>query len=109
GDAAAKSGATAGPPGGLGRAGAATLGGEGCRLHLAARGGDQIGSRREETLARHKVEIALHPGDLSTTPAMIELARACGDLDVLVNNAGDIPAGTLEALDDAELRRGFDL
>ena len=94
---------------GIGRAAAATFAAEGCRLHLAARSGDQIANLREEILARHKVEIALHPGDLSTTPAMIELARACGDLDVLINNAGDIPAGTLEAVDDAEWRRGFDL
>jgi NAD(P)-dependent dehydrogenase (short-subunit alcohol dehydrogenase family) len=40
---------------------------------------------------------------------MIALANAVGDIDILINNAGDIPAGTLEALSDAEWRRGFDL
>jgi len=30
-------------------------------------------------------------------------------LDILINNAGDIPAGSVEILDDAAWRRGFDL
>jgi NAD(P)-dependent dehydrogenase (short-subunit alcohol dehydrogenase family) len=94
---------------GIGRAAATTFAGEGCSLHLAARSADQIESLRDEILAEHKVEIALHPGDLSTTGSMTKLARKCGDIDILINNAGDIPAGTIEALDDAEWRRGFDL
>ncbi len=32
-----------------------------------------------------------------------------GDIDILINNAGDIPAGSLEILGDADWRRGFDL
>jgi NAD(P)-dependent dehydrogenase (short-subunit alcohol dehydrogenase family) len=40
---------------------------------------------------------------------MVALAGAVGDLDILINNAGDIPAGTVEALTDADWRRGFDL
>ena len=38
-----------------------------------------------------------------------ELAAEVGDIDILINNAGDIPAGSLEILDDAAWRRGFDL
>ena len=94
---------------GIGRAAATTFAAEGCSLHLAARSADQIESLRDEILAEHRVEVALHPGDLSTTDSMIKLARSCGDIDILINNAGDIPAGTIEALDDAEWRRGFDL
>jgi NAD(P)-dependent dehydrogenase (short-subunit alcohol dehydrogenase family) len=94
---------------GIGRAAATTFAAEGCSLHLAARSTDQIESLRDEILAEHKVEVTLHPGDLSTTDSMIRLARDCGEIDILINNAGDIPAGTIEALDDAEWRRGFDL
>ena len=40
---------------------------------------------------------------------MVALAEAVGDVDILINNAGDIPAGTVEALTDEDWRRGFDL
>jgi NAD(P)-dependent dehydrogenase (short-subunit alcohol dehydrogenase family) len=40
---------------------------------------------------------------------MVALAREAGDVDILINNAGDIPAGTIETLTDADWRRGFDL
>jgi NAD(P)-dependent dehydrogenase (short-subunit alcohol dehydrogenase family) len=94
---------------GIGRATALTLVAEGCSVHLAARSGDELTKLRSEILAKHKVKVDLHPGDLSTTQSMIALANAVGDIDILINNAGDIPAGTLEALSDAEWRRGFDL
>ena len=41
--------------------------------------------------------------------AWCALANRVGNLDILINNAGDIPAGTVEALTDADWRRGFDL
>ena len=94
---------------GIGHASALTFAAEGCSLHLAARSTDEIEALRKEILAKHKVKVDLHPGDLSTTASMVKLARACGDIDVLLNNAGDIPAGTVEALEDADWRRGFDL
>ena len=94
---------------GIGHASALTFAAEGCSLHLAARNTAEIEALRKDILAKHKVKVDLHPGDLSTTESMIKLARACGDIDVLLNNAGDIPAGTVEALEDADWRRGFDL
>ena len=59
--------------------------------------------------ASHGVKVWVHELDLSTTAAMEQLAAAVGDVDILINNAGDIPAGSLEVLDDAAWRRGFDL
>ncbi len=94
---------------GIGYAAAKTFAAEGCSLHLAARSGGEIEGLRDEIRAKHNVDVALHPGDLSTTESMVRLARACGELDILFNNAGDIPAGTVEALEDADWRRGFDL
>lgn len=94
---------------GIGRAAVTTFASEGCSLHLAARSADQLESLRSEILAKYKVDVHLHPGDLSTTESMVKLARACGVVDVLINNAGDIPAGTIERLEDKDWRRGFDL
>ena len=94
---------------GIGRATALTFAREGCSVFLAARSGDELEKLRKEILAEHKVKVDLHPGDLSTTESMAALANAAGDVDILINNAGDIPAGTVEALTDEDWRRGFDL
>jgi NAD(P)-dependent dehydrogenase (short-subunit alcohol dehydrogenase family) len=76
---------------------------------LAARSAEQLESLRAEIVRKYKVGVQIYPGDLSSTDSMIRLARDCEPLDVLINNAGDIPAGTVEALEDADWRRGFDL
>jgi len=94
---------------GIGRATALTLAAEGCSVFLAARSGDELETLRKEILSQHPVKVDLHPGDLSTTESMVALASAAGDVNILVNNAGDVPAGTVEALSDDEWRRGFDL
>ena len=40
---------------------------------------------------------------------MVALANCGRAVDILFNNAGDIPAGTIEVLTDEDWRRGFDL
>jgi NAD(P)-dependent dehydrogenase (short-subunit alcohol dehydrogenase family) len=104
-----KSALVTGASKGIGRATALALAGEGCSVRLAARSADALDELRNEILGKHKVGVDLHPGDLSSTQSMVALADAVGDLDILINNAGDIPAGTVEALTDADWRRGFDL
>ena len=94
---------------GIGRETALTLAAEGCSVFLAARSGDELETLRKEILAKRRVKVNVHPSDLSTTESMAALASAAGDVDILINNAGDVPAGTVEALSDDEWRRGFDL
>jgi NAD(P)-dependent dehydrogenase (short-subunit alcohol dehydrogenase family) len=106
---AGKSALITGASKGIGRATALTMAAEGCSLHLAARSGKELEQLQQDIRTQHRVQVDLHPGDLSSTQSMIALAQAVGDVDILVNNAGDIPAGTIEALTDAEWRRGFDL
>jgi NAD(P)-dependent dehydrogenase (short-subunit alcohol dehydrogenase family) len=106
---AGKSALITGASKGIGRATALTMAAEGCSLHLAARSGKELELIQKDIRAQHRVQVDLHPGDLSTTQSMVALAEAVGEVDILVNNAGDIPAGTIEALTDAEWRRGFDL
>ena len=47
--------------------------------------------------------------DLSRRGAAGELADWAGELDVLVNNAGAIPGGDLQKVDEETWRRGWDL
>lgn len=82
---------------------------EGVSLFLAARSGAELEALKEEILSKYKVKVATRAGDLSTTESMAQLAKWASDVDILFNNAGDIPGGTIEMLTDADWRRGFDL
>ncbi len=94
---------------GIGLACAHTMASEGCHLHLAARNGAAMMQAKGEIEAKWGVRVTVHEADLSTTAAMDGLAEAAGDADIVVNNAGDIPAGSLDIVSDEALRRGFDL
>jgi 3-oxoacyl-[acyl-carrier protein] reductase len=98
---------------GIGRATAAMLYGEGCRVVIAA--------RTEATLERAAAEIraSARPGELLATPSDMsveaDVARlvartveAFGGVDILVNNAGGPPLGRFEQHDDDAWRRAFD-
>ncbi len=94
---------------GIGLSCARAFAAEGCHLHLAARSAPPMEEAKAILEAEFGVRVAVHAADLSDDAAMQALAARVGDVDVLVNNAGDIPAGDIEAVDDAAWRRGWDL
>lgn len=94
---------------GIGYSAAKAFAAEGCHLHLAARNGEQLAALKAELDAEYDVKVTIHPADLGSTEAMIALDAAVGDYDILINNAGDIPAGSIEVVTDEALRKGFDL
>jgi NAD(P)-dependent dehydrogenase (short-subunit alcohol dehydrogenase family) len=107
-DLAGKTALITGASQGIGYALAKVLAAEGCNLHLAARNAAAMQELKAE-LAEFPVSVTVHEGDLGNTEAMVALDRACGDYDILINNAGDIPAGSIEDVTDEAMRRGFDL
>jgi NAD(P)-dependent dehydrogenase (short-subunit alcohol dehydrogenase family) len=94
---------------GIGLAVAKLLAAEGCNLHLVARGKETLETAREAIRKRHQTAVALHPLDLSRSESVGQLAEACGDIDILINNAGAIPGGTLAMVDEARWRVAWDL
>jgi NAD(P)-dependent dehydrogenase (short-subunit alcohol dehydrogenase family) len=94
---------------GIGLAIAKLLAAEGCDLHLVARSKDMLETAREAIRKRHQVAVALHPLDLSLSESVTQLAESCGDIDILINNAGAIPGGTLAQVDEARWRAAWDL
>lgn len=94
---------------GIGMAVARVLGAEGCHLHLAARNREAMEGLRDELIGEYGIEVQVHAMDLSSSEAMATLIKHVGPIDILINNAGDIPAGSLEIVDDAAWRQGFDL
>jgi NAD(P)-dependent dehydrogenase (short-subunit alcohol dehydrogenase family) len=94
---------------GIGAAAARAFAEEGCRLLLAARGGAALEQLAQRLRAEHGVEVVAQAADLRSADDIARLADAAGDVDVLVNNAGDIPPGSLDKVDEAAWRHAWEL
>ena len=94
---------------GIGYGVAESLAAEGCNLHLASRSAESLEGARKKLVDKYGVNVSVHALDLSTQDNAIKLVKACGPLDILINNAGAIPQGTVTGLDDKTLRTAWDL
>src|SRR2546426_5803523 len=88
---------------GIGLAVAKTLAAEGVSLRLVARDADRLSKVASELGAK------AFPFDLSKAENIGALVEACGDVDILVNNAAGIPRGTIEEIDGPTWRKAWDL
>ena len=94
---------------GIGYGVAESLAAEGCNLHLASRSAESLEGARKKLVDKYGVKVSVHALDLSTQDNAIKLVKDCGPLDILINNAGAIPQGTVTGLDDKTLRTAWDL
>src|SRR5437899_2653733 len=88
---------------GIGLATARAFAGEGCHLHLSARTLADLESARDTIAKDFAVPVTTHATDLSKRESASRLVQACGDVDILVNDADAVPGGSLEEVDE---RRG---
>ena len=82
---------------------------EGCHLRLVARSGELLDTEAEKIRVAHDVDVQTLALDLSTDTTRETLTKTWPDIDVLVNNAGDIPSGSIDDVDDATWRAGWEL
>ena len=94
---------------GIGEGLARSFAAEGCRLALTARSADRLRALAAELHDAHGVQTDVLALDMTRPGAIEEIVAFAGDADVLVNNAGAIPGGTLWDLDDARWRQGWEL
>ncbi len=94
---------------GIGKAIAVRLAQEGCHLHLVARNAEDLEKVAVELRGKYPVSVFVHPLDLSDSDNAVALVEACAAVDILVNNAGAIAAGSIEDIDEATWRGGWDL
>ncbi len=94
---------------GIGLACAKAFAAEGANLHIASRDAAKLAEAKAEILKVGKVDVTIHACDLSKPGSAKALAAACGVPDVLVNNAGAIPGGSIETIDEARWRESWEL
>ena len=94
---------------GIGRAIAEELAREGCHLHLASRSAADLEAVRAGIAKEHQVKVRCHALDLGVSANIATLAKAAGDVDILINNAGVTPSGELLKIDEKQWREGWEL
>lgn len=94
---------------GIGRATAMTLAEEGANVILVSRDATVLGATADEVRRRSQVSVRTIAADLSQQSEVERVAGETADLDILINNAGAIPAGSLFDVDNERWRAAWDL
>lgn len=94
---------------GIGLAVAQCFASEGVNLVLAARSKEQLEQNAADLREKYKVKVDYMALDLADQTQRDKLVAAYPDVDILINNAGAIPGGTIFEVDDKAWRAGWDL
>lgn len=94
---------------GIGLACAKSLAAEGVHLAIAARTVEPLKQATRELRANHDVDVTSHSCDLARSEHQAALVDVVGNIDILINNAGAVPGGTIDAVEEKEWRAAWDL
>ena len=94
---------------GIGRAVAEMLSSEGCNLVLISRNAADLNAAKSAVEKTAKVSVRIDACDLADSSNVTRLAAQYPDVDILINNAGAIPGGTILDIDEARWRTAWDL
>lgn len=94
---------------GIGLAVAQVLANEGCEVHLVARTEADLKAAVERISATSTSRLSYSAMDLSDSANIDKLCRSHAGVDIVVNNAGAIPAGTIATVDESRWREAWDL
>jgi NAD(P)-dependent dehydrogenase (short-subunit alcohol dehydrogenase family) len=94
---------------GIGLACAEALAAEGCDLVLVARTATDLQAAQKRIRAAHNVAVNWRALDLGNSGSVDALAAEFPEVDILLNNAGAIPGGTLDQVEEARWRAAWDL
>lgn len=94
---------------GIGRAIAEGFAVEGCNSILVSRNATDLQAAQRHIQDLHKVTVRIEALDLADSKNVAILATKYSNIDILINNAGAIPGGTLADVDEARWRTAWDL
>jgi len=94
---------------GIGKAIAESLANEGCNLVLIARSGGKLDELKTELQKKHNISVEVIAIDLSQKSTVEKVTEFCGEIDILINNAGAIPPGNLSDINEDIWREAWNL
>lgn len=94
---------------GIGREIALELAREGAAVVLVARSQSDLEAVQAEIVAETGAQVSIHAADMSRSETVSDLAARFGDIDILINNAGAIPRGRVDEIDEPAWRAAWDL
>jgi 3-oxoacyl-[acyl-carrier protein] reductase len=94
---------------GIGRGAAEVLAEEGVNVILVSRTQADLDAVRDNIAARWNVRAEVHAYDISDSANVDRLVAEHAGINILVNNAGAIPAGNLQEITEARWREAWDL
>src|SRR3954465_9508556 len=94
---------------GIGFATASRLVAEGCNVVLAARSQDELAAAAAALRKIAKADVQTFALDTADAAQRDALVAAFPAIDILINSAGAIPGGSLEAMDDQRWRAAWDV
>ena len=94
---------------GIGKAIAESMAKEGCNLVLTARSKDKLIELKVELQKQYNISVEIIPIDLSLKNSVEKVSEHCGEVDILINNAGAIPPGSLSDINEETWRNAWNL
>jgi len=94
---------------GIGLAVANEFAAEGAHLVLVARDAGALRMAAQDIESRYKVKASVIAADLGVAGAAEEVFMQAGDVDIVINNAGAIPAGNLQEIGESAWRQAWEL
>ena len=88
---------------GIGLASAECLAAEGVNVILVSRTQTDLDAARQKIMSRRNVNVQVHAYDLSDSRNIDKLVAEHPGIDIVVNNAGAIPAGDLQQVTEERL------
>ena len=82
---------------------------EGVNVCMVARSGDILAKEAEAIRKSAQVNVQMLAADMSDPAAREKVFATFPDVDIVVNNAGAVPGGSIDQVDEAAWRKGWDL
>ena len=94
---------------GIGKGIAMAMAEEGCNIILVSRTKEELDKAATDITDKHDVNVQVFAKDLSVVGAVSELIGETGTPNILINNAGAIPGGSLEIIEEERWRESWEL